>query len=532
MFFHFLKSFTKKETFIIWNGYLCTVKKQRIMKRNVLLILLFLLFFSCCKKNNELESEPNFSDIIVGTWVNIQIDGQQVLTNESFVMQLKPSKVQMFSQGVTIQENDHQWMESDQYTYSIKNKNIIIDGKNALDQSTHLEMEVVSVDQQMMTYKVKQLVVNQIIIPDNHLYTMQRVDKSLNSDLIGIWYGRDETSGSADTSYKYWEFLSNGNYNYYYFDEDIQLWICKEDNNGHYFLYGNLLAANFTNNLPTQEACFMYECWNIQIDGNSMDWSGLRENGATTLFSMEKVDTPPPTDYSKRILGTWVNTKIDNQLVLTDNAFIFNFDEMMVDMIAKGYVLDENNRLWQESSNFIYAVSQNVITIYGVDAVGQTCRMELRISDIHNDLMTYSVQKLELNGEEIFDDKIYTLQRSQKDCQFDIVGIWKGGETTEGKAQEHDYYWEFLSNGEYLFYYFDESVGHYVLKEDNNGVYYVYGDFLVMNMNDPIDGSIEGSNYEGWNIQIDGNSMIWECLRVQGTMEYSMEKVPSPPITR
>jgi len=107
-------------------------------------------------------------------------------------------------------------------------------------------------------------------------------------------YRKFITPGTSDVGYHYWEYFTNGHYNYYYQD-DLGNWLNKPDNEGIYFLYGDLMASNYTNDLISGEKGKAYECWNFIIEGDTMFWTSLRENGLITSFRMEKVTGPPVT---------------------------------------------------------------------------------------------------------------------------------------------------------------------------------------------------------------------------------------------
>ena len=53
------------------------------------------------------------------------------------------------------------------------------------------------------------------------------------------------------------------------------------------------MASNYTNDLITGGTGKAFECWNISIQGSTMTWNGLRENGLIASFRMEKVAGPP-----------------------------------------------------------------------------------------------------------------------------------------------------------------------------------------------------------------------------------------------
>jgi hypothetical protein len=112
---------------------------------------------------------------------------------------------------------------------------------------------------------------------------------------VGCWYGKCTTPGTNDTNYHYWEYFSDQTY-YYYYQDDQGHWIKKSDNEGRYFLYGNLFVSNYSNDLVIGGKGKTFECWNFNIDGNNMIWSALRKNNQTESYQMTKVTNPPKID--------------------------------------------------------------------------------------------------------------------------------------------------------------------------------------------------------------------------------------------
>lgn len=123
---------------------------------------------------------------------------------------------------------------------------------------------------------------------------MEKVTNDNSAAFTGVWYGRCTTEGAADSTYHYWEYLADGRYYYYYQDEHNN-WIKKADNQGRYYLYGTFMASNYSNDLLTGGTGQVFECWNVAIDGNNMEWTGLRANNITLTYVMDKVQSPPQT---------------------------------------------------------------------------------------------------------------------------------------------------------------------------------------------------------------------------------------------
>jgi hypothetical protein len=258
-------------------------------KISLLSVLLILVFWSCNKEN-----ETNYASLIIGKWVNTSVDNVPVLTDKAFTFEYKADLTQTYANGYVLDENNKTWIENENYTYSVSGNKITVEGSDELGATFHMVFDILTADAETLRYSVSKFAVNGVEYPDSKIYTNKKVTEDLSSQFIGTWYGKSTTTGTTDDNYHYWEYLADGSFKYYYQDNEGN-WINKPDNEGKYFLYGNLMASNYTNDLLSGETGKAYECWNISIDGNTMNWTGLRASGLTTSFQMEKVAGPPVT---------------------------------------------------------------------------------------------------------------------------------------------------------------------------------------------------------------------------------------------
>jgi hypothetical protein len=258
-----------------------------MMKNLVLAAMMASILLWSCKKDNQ----PDYAPLILGTWINTHVDNRAVLTDGSFTFEFRSDNVQRFASGYTLDENNKSWISNEKYSYNVSGNSIIIDGVGALGSTFHLEFEIVSADENTLIYSVSKFLVDNVAYPDTKTYTNRKVKADLRNQFTGTWYGKSTTPGSADTSYHYWDYFEDGHFDYLYRDKEGR-WIRKQDNEGSYFLYGDLLASNYTNDLILGVTGKAFECWNIRIEGNTMYWTGLRENGQVTSFRMERAVAP------------------------------------------------------------------------------------------------------------------------------------------------------------------------------------------------------------------------------------------------
>ncbi len=253
------------------------------------LVLLTLLLFSCGK-----DEVPDYSELLLGTWVNTIANEQTVLTDSTFTMEFKSNNTELYAIGFKEDENNKSWHENSSYTYSISGNLISIDGIDVQENSYHMVFDILSIDDKTLTFLVPTFIVNGEVIANPNTFTCEKVTDDLSAEFTGTWHGRCTTEGHADSLFHYWEYFDDGTYNYYYQIAN-STWIKKSDNEGRYFLYGQFLASNYSHDLLSGGTGLAFECWNFTLDGNNMVWTGLRENNVTITYEMEKVPSPPET---------------------------------------------------------------------------------------------------------------------------------------------------------------------------------------------------------------------------------------------
>lgn len=249
-------------------------------------ILISLIFWAC---NND---KTDYAGMLIGTWVNTQVDYKPILTDASYICEFRSDMVELYAFGAQLDIFNKSWVENDHYTYSVRGKTITIEGTDVLGKFYHLEIVIITMTQDSFSTSVKKFTVDGVDRPNTKIYTYQRITTDYRNQITGVWYGRCTTPGSPDTKYHYWEYFADGRFNYYYQD-GLGDWIRKSDNEGGYFLYGNLLATNYTNDMLSKGLGKAYECWNFKISGDNMIWTGLRDANKTATYQMKKVARAP-----------------------------------------------------------------------------------------------------------------------------------------------------------------------------------------------------------------------------------------------
>lgn len=253
-----------------------------------LLIGCGLMLFGCSK--NE---DPSTRELLQGIWVNTSISNSLVPTDEKFVMEFV-GNTEYYSTGVIFDPDNKKWFNRRAYDFSLVDDRILISGTNEQGNAIELEFGIISIDQDAMVCRVNRFTSDGVEVPDPGIYAFKKASRKFNDAIVGTWYGKSTYAGSTDTDFHYWNYLSDGTYVYYYRENPSSPWIKKIDNEGRYYVYDDLLATNWSNDLQSGVKGLAYECWEIDISGKTMKWTGYRPNGQITSYEMEKVAGPPP----------------------------------------------------------------------------------------------------------------------------------------------------------------------------------------------------------------------------------------------
>ena len=116
-----------------------------------------------------------------------------------------------------------------------------------------------------------------------------KINDDYSDDIIATWEGCCTSEGSIfdDGQDHRWEYKDDGTFVYYVKDGDS--WVPSEDTMNEYFVAGNLLCTRWMENGQENR-----EWWEISIDGDTMNWTALREDEDgktfTATFEMERVE--------------------------------------------------------------------------------------------------------------------------------------------------------------------------------------------------------------------------------------------------
>ena len=250
------------------------------------------LFASCTNEDNPATPIENLSEKIIGKWMTTDKNRQPMLTNEKRVVTFVSATKAYMSASFTHIPVSTQWLDQ------IEADVVISDNKVTL--TMHPEERVTVVDEYTVlaidatgftaNLKVTTTLNGELSYEHESIIRLTKVTADYRTAIVGTWQGHCTSEGSEfdDGQEHRWEYKADGTYVYYVKDGDN--WVPYEGNTlNEYFVDGNLLCTRWID-LGQENR----EWWEINIDGDKMNWTALRqkEDGTTftATFEMTKVE--------------------------------------------------------------------------------------------------------------------------------------------------------------------------------------------------------------------------------------------------
>lgn len=229
------------------------------------------------------------------------------------------------------------------------------------------------------------------------------------------------------------------------------------------------------------------------------------------------------------ILGSWILYGIvDAPVVETDDAFVMDIQgDRKIEFSKRS---PENRWI---SNPLDYTYHDETLTITGESLAGEQIEVQLKLGHYANGQMPFTVVNYVVDGQPEVDTKKYIIKKANFDNKELILGTWEGYEVDADKKQIGETHrWEYLEEGKYIYYLEKNAEGNWIPKNDNNGKYNLYNDFLVSEYeNNAGTGTIDYS-CESWYTVIGYDqynngklAMVWEAVRDKTIQYFYMAKV-------
>lgn len=234
----------------------------------------------------------------------------------------------------------------------------------------------------------------------------------------------------------------------------------------------------------------------------------------------------------KRLLGQWVLEAKDGVPVHTEEIRVISIYGGRIMNMANTYVGPDGREIWRDNSEMYYSVLANRFRGKGTDALRRFWKFELITRELTYETWSFQIANLIVDNTYLDDQSNYRYRKvvdlGYKDS---LQGVWMCVESNG--LPVNDRINEYYGNGLFSFYYLDPETGEWVLKRDNNGRYFVYGDLIVTSFQNSINETEKGETFSAFEVSFerqDGETIMhWRSKRV-GESDYHtiLKRVPRP----
>ena len=249
------------------------------------------VFTACTVANddNPAQPDPNVAKYIIGQWMDTEINGNTILTNQKFVfnfLSLNQASVSISNKSIPVYSP--LWFANTKFDISIVGN--VISFTIPKDEHTTMlqEITISSISANKMECAINQTVYSDISGKETLpvvLCTFQKVSRDYSAEVIGTWAGvsTSETSLYGDIEKQRWQYNPDGTY-VFYMKNDKGEWVATENVYSDYFVAGNLLCTRFKNVGDDQQDHSAW--WEIQsIEDGVMKCTAQRKNDDGTTYT-------------------------------------------------------------------------------------------------------------------------------------------------------------------------------------------------------------------------------------------------------
>jgi hypothetical protein len=285
-------------------------------------------------KKVDVPTQAEVEQFILGKWMNSEINGQDVPTNNKNVCEFESlTKAYMSASFNSAPELASIWANKSEYTVVIDDNHIALSGQKD-EKTAILDEFIVS----YITADVMQCVIRHTEILDNGemvttpevFCTFKKVDQDFSEAIIGTWEGQvtSDQDTYGDGQQHRWEYKADGTYVYYVKDGDN--WVPSTNTLNEYFVAGTLLCSRWIN-----DGTEYREWWEIDsIEDGIMKWKALRmdADGNTFYSTFEMVKTADASDVdvtkcTRATVQYWLSSPKTNYTFFEGKYAIWSGDE-------------------------------------------------------------------------------------------------------------------------------------------------------------------------------------------------------------
>ncbi len=241
------------------------------MKKILFIILITSLFVLGCSKS----TSPDVNQLY-GTWIVDVRDGKDMPTNDFFVMEFRSDSYQYYGEM-----RDSKWNFYTTTKYRLDGDVIFLERENV-----KLRLKIIYLDNEEIVFESVEYSEDGVPQDDYSRYLGYKVDVNYKSSILGMWEGGC-VNPAGNYTLQRWKYNEDGTYSYFS-KNNAGEWVEKTDNEGKYYLYGDLLVTTWVNDDLSGIIGPMCEIWECDIENGKMEWSAYRQNRGMVEFEMNK----------------------------------------------------------------------------------------------------------------------------------------------------------------------------------------------------------------------------------------------------
>ncbi len=252
--------------------------------KKVITTALAIVAMVACSEDETTQTNPPITEAdIKGSWVMDKIDNLAIPTNEVFACSFEDG-LQDYFQWAEIDEDNSTVIFKDDVPYTIEGSILTFD--SVLD---YIVLDVTLEGDQISWLEIEKII-DGVDYYAGLSYQGYRVETDYYSLITqGVWEGC-ATEGRTENPYLRIAYYADNTFDFQYRASEEDEWSDKVDNDGQYYIIGDLLNSVWTNDINSGIEGSSSESWIISIEEDTMVWIATREEDHFESFEFVRVE--------------------------------------------------------------------------------------------------------------------------------------------------------------------------------------------------------------------------------------------------
>jgi len=346
---------------------------------------------------NKQVPDLNVAEKIIGKWLVTDIDEQAAPTNmKSVYTFVSDTKAYMSASFIHIQATGTPWHHNTEAAVAINGNKVTLTMQTDEHNTSLQELIVTAINDNEFTAGLKANVTvdGNVVHSDEHIFRFTKLTADYRAAILGTWEGRCTSEGSEfdDGMEHRWEYKEDGTYVYY--RKDYNTWKRVNNSLNEYFVDGNLLCTRWVD-----DGVEYREWWEIGINGDTMNWTALRQDADgtpfTATFQMGKT-----TADNVRLTQSEIVMSYANGTLLTTVTEDYVWEDGLLRSSHGRSVMHKSGNVIEGDETFVYDDDGNCIEEHFVSGENSSSNKDAYFTYDDQGRMTGGVEKM--NGEVIY----------------------------------------------------------------------------------------------------------------------------------